>query len=61
MLHTKQQAKLAYDNYRQDCLIKQRYSISYERYMNNVISLLIDAKGEGDRNVANSYDIASTF
>ena len=44
IVHAKREAKLAYDNYKQDCLIKQRYGISYESYMNNVISSLIDAK-----------------
>ena len=61
MLHTKQQAKLAYDNYKQDCLINQRYGISYESYMNNVISSLTDAQCQVDRNVANSPDIGPTL
>ena len=60
ILHTKQEAKLAYDNYKQDCLIRQRYSMSYESYMNNVISSLIDAQCEVDRNKAVSPNIITT-
>ena len=61
VLHTKQQAKLTYDNYKKDCLINQRYGVSYGSYMNNVISLLIDAQCEVDRSVTNSPNITPTL
>ena len=56
ILHTKREAKLAYDNYKQDCLSKQRYGISYETYMNNVISSLIDAQCGSVSSISNTTD-----
>ena len=58
---TKHEAKLAYDNYKQDCLSKQRYGISYETYMNNVISSLITAQCEVDSIIASSPDTMPTL
>ena len=55
-MHTKRQAKLAYDNYKQDCLIKQRYGISYESYMNNVILSLIDVQYNLENNMTDTPD-----
>ena len=43
-LHAKRQANRAYKNYRQDCFIRQRYGISYESFMNNVINSLSDVQ-----------------
>ena len=56
IVHTKRQAKLAYDNYKQDCLIKQRYGISYESYMNNVILSLIDVQYNVEDNITDTPD-----
>ena len=60
-LHTKHEAKLAYENYKQDCLSKQRYGMSYKTYMNNVISSLIDGQCEVDNIVASSPDTMPTL
>ena len=57
--HTKREAKLTYDNYNQDCLSYQRYGTSYETYMNNIISSLIDAQGDVNNMAANSLDTVS--
>ena len=54
IVHTKREAKLAYENYKQDCLIKQRYCISYESYMNNVISSLIDVQYNVENNMTDT-------
>ena len=58
--HTKREAKLAYDNYNQYCLSYRRYGVSYEIYMNNIISSLIDAQGDVDNMAANSLDTMPT-
>ena len=56
IVHTKRQAKLAYDSYQQDCLIRQRYGTSYEGYMNNVILSLIDVQYSVDSNITDTPD-----
>ena len=61
IVHTKREAKLAYNNYKQDCLVKQRHSILYESYMNNVISLLIDTQYEVNNNMNDSPDKTLTL
>ena len=43
-LVAKRKARLAYENYNQDCLSYQRYGVSYEAHMDHIISSLIDAQ-----------------
>ena len=43
-LVTKRKARLAYENYNQECLSYQRYGVSYEVHMDHIISSLIDAQ-----------------
>ena len=40
----KQDANRANGNYRQDCLIRQRYGMSYECYIKRVIDSVIEAQ-----------------
>ena len=54
--HSKQEATLAYDNYKQDCLSRQRYGISYESYMDHVIDSLIEAQYDTEVNTHSSSD-----
>ena len=54
--HAKREAKLAYENYNQDCLCYQRYGTSYKTHMDNIISSLIDAQGDIDNMAFSSID-----
>ena len=40
----KQEGTQVYDNYKQDCLSRKRYGISYESYMNDIIEVLIESQ-----------------
>ena len=47
---SRQEATRVYDNYKQDCLSRQRYGMSYENYMNHIIDSLIESQPNIDAN-----------
>ena len=47
---SRQEATRVYDNYKQDCLSRQRYGMSYESYINHIIDFLIELQPNIDAN-----------